>query len=122
MSGLEPLVQISDEVRAALEGGGPVVALETTLVAHGFPQPEGVQVGLEADAAVRASGAIPATVGVLEGRIRVGLDAGELEQFTVDARKVGPRDLAACAVQHAVGATTVGGTVAVAAVCGIRFL
>ena len=122
MSGLEPLVQISDEVRAALEGGGPVVALETTLVAHGFPQPEGVQVGLEADAAVRASGAIPATVGVLEGRIRVGLDTGELEQFTVDARKVGPRDLAACAVQHAVGATTVGGTVAVAAVCGIRFL
>jgi pseudouridine-5'-phosphate glycosidase len=122
MSDLEPLVQIADDVRAALEKGDPVVALETTLIAHGFPHPAGVQVGLEADAAVRASGAIPATVGVLDGRIRVGLDADELERFTVDARKAGPRDLAACAVQGSVGATTVGGTVVVASLCGVRFL
>ena len=122
MSDLDSLVQITDEVRTALAEGRAVVALETTLIAHGFPQPEGVRVGLEADAAVRASGAIPATVGVLEGRIRVGLDVGELEQFTVDARKVGPRDLAACTIQRTVGATTVGGTVAVAGLCGIRFL
>ncbi len=65
---------------------------------------------------------MPATIGVLDGRIVVGLTASELERFTVDARKVGPRDLAACAVQGAVGATTVGGTLAVAHASGIRFM
>ena len=116
------LVVIQEEVREALERGGPVVALETTLVAHGFPAPEGVEVGLAAEAAVRAAGAVPATVGVLDGRIHVGLAAADLERFTVDARKVGPRDVAACARQGAVGATTVGGTLAVSAPPGIRFL
>jgi len=116
------LVVVSDEVRTALEGGGPVVALETTLVAHGFPAPVGVEVGVESDEAVRAAGAVPATVGVLDGRVRVGLAAEELERFTPDARKLGPRDLAACAVRGQVGATTVGGTLAVARHLGIRFL
>jgi len=116
------LVVVAEEVRTALDGGRPVVALETTLVAHGFPAPDGVAVGLESDAAVRAAGAVPATIGVLDGRIRVGLAAGELARFTPDARKAGPRDLAACAVQGAVGATTVGGALVVAAAVGIRFL
>jgi len=116
------LVVVAEEVRTALDGGKPVVALETTLVAHGFPAPDGVAVGLESDAAVHAAGAVPATIGVLDGRIRVGLDAAELVRFTPDARKAGPRDLAACAVQGAVGATTVGGALAVAALVGIRFL
>jgi pseudouridine-5'-phosphate glycosidase len=116
------LVALSDEVRAALGEGRAVVALETTLVAHGFPAPTGVEVGLESDAAVRAAGAVPATIGVLDGRIRVGLTPDELAVFTAEARKVGPRDLAACAVQGATGATTVGGALAVAASLGIRFL
>ena len=116
------LVAVSAEVRDALDAGRPVVALETTLVAHGFPAPSGVEVGLESDAAVRAAGAVPATIGVLDGRIRVGLTPGELASFTAEARKVGPRDLAACAVQGATGATTVGGALAVAATVGIRFL
>ena len=115
-------VAVSGEVQAALAEGGPVVALETTLVAHGFPPPVGLEVGLESDEAVRASGAVPATIGVLDGRIRVGLTRGELERFTPDARKAGPRDLASCAVQGAIGATTVGGALAVAALVGIRFL
>ena len=115
-------VVVSDEVREALEAGGPVVALETTLVAHGFPPPVGVEVGVESDEAVRAAGAIPATIGVLDGRVRVGLTREELERFTPEARKTGPRDLAACAVQGAIGATTVGGVLAVAALVGIRFL
>ena len=119
---MNELVVVADEVRTALDEGSPVVALETTLVAHGFPAPEGVEVALESDAAVRATGAVPATIGVLDGRIRVGLDAAELARFTSDARKAGPRDLAACAVQGAVGATTVGGALAVAALVGIRFL
>jgi pseudouridylate synthase len=99
-----------------------VVALETTLVAHGFPPGDGVEVGLESEARVRSGGATPATIGVLDGRIRVGLAEQELGRFTVDSRKLGPRDLAACAAQGAVGATTVGGTLAVCAAVGIRFL
>jgi pseudouridylate synthase len=116
------LVSISDEIAGALERREPVVALETTLVAHGFPGGKGVEVALESERRVRAAGGVPATVGVLEGRIRVGLDADELERFDAGARKVGARDLAACAVQGAVGATTVGGTLAVCRVAGIGFL
>jgi pseudouridine-5'-phosphate glycosidase len=116
------LIQLSDEVRTALEDGTPVVALETTLVAHGFPAPVGVEVGLESDRAVREAGAVPATTGVLDGRIRVGLSEEELARFTPAARKVGPRDLAACAVAGDVGATTVGGLLVVARSLGIRFL
>jgi pseudouridine-5'-phosphate glycosidase len=116
------VIRLADEVRDALATGGSVVALETTLVAHGFPPDKGVEVGLESERQVRAAGAIPATVGVLDGEVRVGLTEDELTRFAPDARKVGPRDLAAAAVQTAVGATTVGGTLAVARAAGIRVL
>jgi pseudouridine-5'-phosphate glycosidase len=115
-------VRVAAEVRDALAGGGAVVALETTLVAHGFPPGEGVAVGLESEGTVRAAGAVPATVGVLDGEVRVGLTEEELERFDASARKAGPRDLAAAAAQGAVAATTVGGTLAVARVLGIRFI
>jgi pseudouridine-5'-phosphate glycosidase len=116
------VIRLADEVREALAAGGAVVALETTLVAHGFPPGEGVEVGLESERQVREAGAVPATVGVLHGEVRVGLTAAELELFGPFARKVGPRDLAPAAVQDAVGATTVGGTLAVARAAGIRVL
>jgi pseudouridine-5'-phosphate glycosidase len=116
------VIEVAPEVRAALGAGRPVVALETTLVAHGFPPGEGVEVGLESERRVRAGGAVPATIGVLDGRIRVGLTEEELARFTPDARKLGPRDIAPCVAQGAVGATTVGGTLAVCRVAGIRFL
>jgi len=119
---VEHLIRVADEVEAALREERPVVALETTLVAHGFPAPAGIEVGLASEGAVRAAGAVPATIGVLDGMIVVGLTAAELERYTPDARKLGPRDLAACAVQRAVGATTVGGTLAAAAAVGIRFM
>jgi pseudouridylate synthase len=112
------VIVVSDEVRAA----NAVVALETTLIAHGFPPGEGVAVGLESERRVRAAGAVPATIGVLDGRVRVGLTAGELERFDSNARKAGPRDLATCVVQRSVGATTVGGTLAVCRAAGIRFM
>jgi pseudouridine-5'-phosphate glycosidase len=115
-------VRIAEEIRATLAAGGPVVALETTLVAHGFPPGEGVEVGLESERQVRADGAVPATVGVLDGEIVVGLTEEELARFGADARKVGPRDLAAAEVQGVVGATTVGGTLAVAESAGIRWM
>lgn len=116
------LLRLSDEVRAALDAGGPVVALETTIVAHGFPAPHGVEVGLEMERAVREAGATPATIGVLGGRIRVGLSDDELARFDSRARKVGPRDLAACAVAGDIGATTVGGVLTVARAVGIRVM
>jgi pseudouridine-5'-phosphate glycosidase len=119
---MRDLIHVSDEVQTALEEERAVVALETTLVAHGFPAPDGVETGLASEAEVRAAGAVPATIGVLDGQIRIGLEQADLERFTPDARKLGPRDLAVCAVQGAVGATTVGGTLTAAAAVGIRFM
>jgi len=116
------VIVLAPEVEAALRDGTPVVALETTLVAHGFPPGEGVAVGAESERRVREAGAVPATIGVLDCAVLVGLGAEELERFDATARKVGPRDLAACAAQGAVGATTVGGTLAVCRATGIRFL
>jgi pseudouridine-5'-phosphate glycosidase len=116
------VIEVAVEVREALDGGRPVVALETTLVAHGFPPGDGVEVGLDSERRVRAGNAVPATIGVLDGRIKVGLTEDELGRFTPEARKLGPRDLAACVAQGAVGATTVGGTLAVCKPVGIRFL
>jgi pseudouridylate synthase len=116
------VIRVADEVREALAAGGAVVALETTLVAHGFPPGEGVEVGLESERQVRAAGAVPATVGIIEGEVHVGLSEEELGRFGPFARKVGPRDLAAAAVQGAIGATTVGGTLAIARATGISVL
>jgi pseudouridine-5'-phosphate glycosidase len=119
---VKELIRVSDEVAHALADRRPVVALETTLVAHGFPAGEGVPVGLASEGRVRAAGAVPATIGVLDGELRVGLSEEELGQFGPDARKVGPRDLAAAIVQDAVGATTVGGTLAACRAVGIGFM
>ena len=112
------MIRIADEVREARS----VVALETTIVAHGFPPGEGVEVGLESESRVRGAGAVPATIGVLDGEIRIGLTPEELERFTPETRKVGPRDLAACVASGETGATTVGGTLAAARQAGIRFM
>jgi pseudouridine-5'-phosphate glycosidase len=112
------VIDVADEVRTA----SAVVALETTLVAHGFPPGDGVAVAYEAEQGVRDGGAVPATIGVLDGRIRVGLGTDELERFDADASKVGARDLAVCVAEGAVGATTVGGTLAVARTAGLRVM
>ena len=116
------MIRVSEEVLQAQRDDTGIVALETTLVAHGFPPGEGVAVGLASEGAVRESGSVPATIGVLDGQIVVGLSEAELERFDATARKLGPRDLAAAVVQGAPGATTVGGTLAVTAATGIRFM
>jgi pseudouridine-5'-phosphate glycosidase len=113
------VIRIADEVARDLTR---VVALETTLIAHGFPAGEGVEVGLASERAVREAGAVPATIGLVDGEIVVGLPEHELERFGETARKVGPRDLAAAEVQRAIGATTVGGTLAICKQVGIRFM
>ena len=102
-----------------------MVALETTLIAHGFPPRVGVEVGLASEAAVSLEGAVPATVGVIDGAVVVGLDRTQIERFGeagAGARKAGPRDLAACVARGELGATTVGGTLRACALAGIRFL
>jgi pseudouridine-5'-phosphate glycosidase len=120
---IEP--RVAPEVAEALRLGRPVVALETTLVAHGFSGGQGLLAGLAAEERVRAAGAVPATIGIADGTAVAGLTRPELERFAEAgpaARKVGARDLAACIVQGALGATTVGGTLAVGRLLGIRFL
>jgi pseudouridine-5'-phosphate glycosidase len=112
------VIRVAPEIREA----AAVVALETTIVAHGFPPGEGVEVGLESERRVRDAGAVPATIGVLDGEIRIGLTPDELARFTPESRKVGPRDLAACIESGEVGATTAGGTLAAARQAGIRFM
>jgi pseudouridylate synthase len=112
------VIRVADEVREA----AAVAALETTIVAHGFPPGEGIAVGLESERRIREAGAVPATIGVLDGEIRVGLTADELERFTADAHKLGPRDLAACVGSGETGATTVGGTLTVCQQVGIQFM
>ena len=112
------MIRVADEVREARA----VVALETTLVAHGFPPGDGIAVAEESAQRVRDAGAVPATIGVLDGEIRVGLTRDDLARFDADARKAGPRDLAVCVAQRAVGATTVGGTLAVCRAVGIRVM
>jgi pseudouridine-5'-phosphate glycosidase len=116
------VIRLAEHIREAQEAGRGIVALETTLVAHGFPPGEGVEVGLASEQAVRDGGAIPATIGALDGEIVVGLTEAELARFDASARKLGPRDLAAAVVQRATGATTVGGTLAVCGATGIRVM
>jgi pseudouridylate synthase len=119
------VIELGAEVAEAQQDGTAIVALETTLVAHGFPSGEGLDVALEAERRVREAGAVPATIGIVDGAIRVGLSDGELERFASageEARKVGPRDLAAVFVEQGLGATTVGGTLTVCERAGIRFM
>jgi pseudouridylate synthase len=117
--------RLHDEVAVALAAGRPVVALETTLVSHGFSGGRGLAAAKDSEDRVRAAGAVPATIGVVDGELRVGLEASELDRFAeagTSARKVGARDLAACVVQGALGSTTVGGTLAVCRLAGISFM
>jgi pseudouridine-5'-phosphate glycosidase len=116
---------LAEEVAEALRAGQPVVALETTLVSHGFSGGRGLIAARAAEERVRAAGAVPATIGIVGGTVRAGLGGADLERFAEPgsgARKVGARDIAACVVQGALGATTVGGTLAVCRALGIRVL
>ncbi|GII78643.1 pseudouridine-5'-phosphate glycosidase [Sphaerisporangium rufum] len=118
----QPIIQPSEEVAAALAAGAPVVALESTIIAHGLPRPRNLAVAAELEDLVRAAGAVPATIAVLDGVARVGLDAGALERVAGETamRKLGQRDLPAAVALRADGATTVSATAFLAARAGIR--
>ncbi|MDN3259048.1 pseudouridine-5'-phosphate glycosidase [Streptomyces sp. CSDS2] len=110
-----------EEVREAIGARRPVVALESTIIAHGLPRPRNLEVALELEEAVRREGAVPATVAVLDGRPRIGLGKEELERVAnEDIRKLGHRDLPLAVAAGASGATTVSATARLAALAGIR--
>lgn len=110
------------EIRETLESGGAVVALESTLITHGLPFPINVETALAMENAIRAAGAVPATIAVLNGEIRVGLTPDEIETLAQakDVRKCSRRDLAIVTALRQHGATTVAGTMIVAHLAGIR--
>ncbi|MFF9084833.1 pseudouridine-5'-phosphate glycosidase [Streptomyces sp. NPDC014991] len=113
---------VSEEVRGALDARRPVVALESTIIAHGLPRPRNLEVARELEEAVRREGAVPATVAVLDGQPRVGLDERQLERVANQdgIRKLGHRDLPLAVAAGASGATTVSATAQLAALAGIR--
>ncbi len=116
------LLHLAPEVQQALAAGQAVVALESTLIAHGMPYPQNLQAGRALEEAVRAQGAVPATIALIEGRLVVGLSGDQLEHLAArghDAAKASCRDLAALLVQRATAGTTVAATLRIAALAGI---
>jgi pseudouridine-5'-phosphate glycosidase len=112
---------VAEEVAAAINGHRPVVALETTLVTHGLPHPHGIRVAVALEAAVRDAGATPATIGILDGAVRVGLTQRELEALAnPETVKVNPSNLGAVVASGCAGSLTVAATVWAAAKAGIR--
>jgi pseudouridine-5'-phosphate glycosidase len=114
-------MRYTNEVSDALDAGRPVVALESTLLAHGLPRPENLGVAREIEEAVRAEGAAPATIAVVEGMVRIGLDGQGLDAIAGgdDVVKCGVRDLPVVMARRATGATTVAATAVLAARAGI---
>ncbi len=121
---MNPELDLAQPVAAALAAGQPVVALESTLITHGLPYPINVETALAMEEAVRASGAVPATIAVLRGRITVGLSQAEVERLgtlpTGSVRKCSRRDLPIAVGLGEDAATTVAGTMIVAHMAGVR--
>jgi pseudouridylate synthase len=115
-------LEIAPEVRAALAESRPVVALESTIISHGLPAPRNLETARQLEAELRAGGAVPATVALMDGRIRVGLSGGDLERLAGEEKvaKVSRADLPAVLAAGATGATTVAATMICAALAGIR--
>ena len=122
MANMFTYLRLAPDIAEALAAGRPVVALESTVIAHGLPRPTNIEVAREMEAVVRAEGAVPATIALLDGHIVVGLSADELERLGSedDVLKASCRDIAPALARRATAATTVAGTLACAALAGIR--
>jgi pseudouridine-5'-phosphate glycosidase len=118
------MIDVAQRVARALAEGRPVVALESTLICHGIPQPRNVALAFEIEQAVREAGAEPATIAVLDGRVKVGLDRAELEHIASTPRvtKCSTRDLSRIMAAGLPGATTVAATIFVAGRTGIKVM
>jgi pseudouridylate synthase len=115
------VAHVNDEVRAAIADGTGVVALESTIIAHGLPRPRNAEVARELEAAVRAAGAVPATIAMLDGEVHVGLEDWGLRRIAGhEVAKLSVRDLPLAAARRANGATTVAATAHLAVAAGIR--
>jgi len=123
MQNLSSYITLSDEVQTALHEQRPIVALESTVIAHGLPYPDNVEIASDMERTIRAEGAIPATVGLHDGTIKIGLSQDEVERLGTaqDVQKVSRRDLAVTLATRRLGATTVAGTMLCASMVGIRF-
>jgi pseudouridine-5'-phosphate glycosidase len=119
---MEQYLRVVPAVAAALAAGRPVVALESTVIAHGLPRPTNVEVALALEAAIHAEGATPATIALLDGQIVVGMSDEEIARLGAEPGvwKASRRDLAVALARHATAATTVAGTLACAALAGVR--
>jgi pseudouridine-5'-phosphate glycosidase len=119
---LQDLIEFAPEVEAAKAAGRAIVALESTIISHGMPYPQNVQTAREVEALIREAGAVPATIAVLGGKIRIGLSEAELELLgqSPDAMKVSRRDLPFAIASGKIGATTVAATMICAALAGIQ--
>ena len=118
----KPYLDIHPEVAQAIESGQPLVALESTIISHGMPYPQNVQTALRVEAEVRSHGAVPATIAIVKGRLKVGLDAAEIEmlgKLGQEAVKVSRRDVPFIVAAGQTGATTVAATMMLAAMAGI---
>ncbi len=115
-------IEIQKEVELALKNGKPVVALESTIISHGMPYPDNVKMAKNVEDIIRQKGAIPATIAILNGVIKVGLSADEIEMLASakNVFKVGKRDIAYVVSQGKTGATTVSGTSLIAEMAGIK--
>ena len=114
---------VSPEVQHALANHLPLVALESTIISHGMPYPQNVSTALQVEAEVRAHGAVPATVAIIEGRLKAGLSPTEIEFLGKKGRdvvKVSRRDIPFIVAAGQTGATTVASTMIIAAMAGIR--
>ena len=120
---LEKYLDINQEVKKALEEGRPVVALESTIISHGMPYPRNVETALKVEEIIRDNGAIPATIAILNGKLKVGLTEEEIEHLGKAAEKVlktSRRDIPFIVAREADGATTVASTMIIAALAGIK--
>ena len=118
-----PYLDIQPEVAQAIAERRPVVALESTIISHGMPYPYNVETALRVEAEVRAHGAVPATIAIIDGRLKAGLDAAAIERLGRDGPavpKVSRRDIAFIVAARCSGATTVAATMLIAAQAGIR--
>ena len=119
---MNDVLHVTPEVLMALDAGVPVVAFESTIISHGFPYPANVECALECERVCREAGAVPATIAVLGGRLSVGLTEDQIEHLATarGIAKVSRRDLGVVVARREDGATTVAGTMAIAAMAGIR--
>src|SRR2546421_2434915 len=123
MQQLSSYIILSDEVQAALQEQRPLVALESTVIAHGLPYPSNIEVAQAMEATIRSQGAVPATIGIRDGKIKIGLTLDEITRLGTaqHMQKVSRRDLAFTLATGQLGATTVAGTMLCAHMAGVYF-